>query len=101
MATAARGRARVGRTGIVVVAVEVLGIPAVPTVAGFLAVADVAVRARGAGRLILVLAAGIADARAAVAALVDGAETRVRAVVVAGTGVSAGGEQQNEGEDER
>ena len=93
--------------------------PAVPAVAGLLAVADVAVRARGAVRLVDVLAAGsrvarvlgagvavvavdgVADAGAAVAALVERALTGILALVVGGARVSAGGEEENEGEDER
>src|SRR5262249_22552499 len=119
MATAPGGRARIRRAGIAVVAVRGRAVAAVPTAAGLLAVADVAVRARGAVRLVDVLAAGVgiarvlgagvavvavdgvADAGAAVAALVDGAETRVGALVVAGAGLPAGREHEDEGEDER
>src|SRR5262249_28963440 len=119
MATATGGRARIRRAGIAVVAVRGRAVAAVPPAAGLLAVADVAVRARGAVRLVDVLAAGVgiarvlgagvavvavdgvADAGAAVAALVDGAETRVGALVVAGAGLPAGREHEDEGEDER
>src|SRR5262249_59297801 len=86
---------------------------------GLLAVAWVVVRARGAVRLVVVLAArggvarilgagisvvavdGVADAGTAVAALVERALIGVLALGVHGARVSAGGDQKNEGEDER